>query len=409
MLMNVLQIALAKDSNIVSLILLTVFTIMIWTVNVFALKKVTVKSLVVYIINQIINLVIIISSFFAKPNGIYVLLVILMCLSMLVGLTYLVLTILIHNEINQKTTEYLKNNEYDFFIQMNQKEKITDCSNSLLKFTKLSKKEVLHNHGWKFIFDSFDVKTLNKQEFSLNYVAEFLAAFKECTSKHKCYRFQMEVEMPSSEHPDNPLLIRYDGIIQPVFIGQKLLARNIYFYQDKTIVVEKLKSIVKNACLDLDDAYLQLDMMMSMSEGVIMYYDFQNKVYVATDSMLIYTNTTKKEYSFEELFELIHKDDVNNYISQAETVNSVSITKINYRMKIGDRYYQVEEDSIYMRKDYGLISILRISEQQVYQTARVRSDFEVLDTLNNQNIKATLEKTEGILDTILGEKKDEDD
>ena len=62
-------------------------------------------------------------------------------------------------EISNKTTEYLKNTEYDFFIQMSPKEKIMDCSNTLLKLTKLPKKEILHMQGWKFIFDSFDIKT----------------------------------------------------------------------------------------------------------------------------------------------------------------------------------------------------------------------------------------------------------
>lgn len=88
-----------------------------------------------------------------------------------------------------------------------------------------------------------------------------------------------------------------------------------------------------------------------------------NKVYVATECMRLYTKTTKKEYTFEELFSHIHPDDVHAYIEQAETVNSMSITKIKYRMQIGDIYYQVEEDSIYMRKDYGLISIIRIAEK----------------------------------------------
>lgn len=54
-----------------------------------------------------------------------------------------------------------------------------------------------------------------------------------------------------------------------------LVARNIFFYQDKVAVIEKLKGIVRSACTDLEDAYLQLDVMMGLSEGIVMYYDFK--------------------------------------------------------------------------------------------------------------------------------------
>ena len=129
--------------------------------------------------------------------------------------------------------------------------------------------------------------------------------------------------------------------------------------------------------------------------------------------MRLYTKTTKKEYTFEELFSHIHPDDVHAYIEQAETVNSMSITKIKYRMQIGDIYYQVEEDSIYMRKDYGLISIIRIAEKSVTQSmpqnAKIQNDLEILNNLAKKDITTTIDKTDDILNIVLGEKKDEED
>ena len=53
----------------------------------------------------------------------------------------------------------------------------------------------MKSHGWKLIFDSFNVKSINKSEFTLNFVANFLNEFKECNSKHKKYKFQMDVEI----------------------------------------------------------------------------------------------------------------------------------------------------------------------------------------------------------------------
>ena len=82
-------------------------------------------------------------------------------------------------------------------------------------------------------------------------------------------------------------------------------------------------------------------------------------------------------------------------------------------MQIGDIYYQVEEDSIYMRKDYGLISIIRIAEKSVTQSmpqnAKIQNDLEILNNLAKKDITTTIDKTDEILNIVLGEKKDEED
>lgn len=393
------------SGQIVAIILLTAFTITIWAIKNFCLNH---KNF----IDISLAIIIFLFGLFVNIDSVVVIfLVIIDSLVLIYSLFDLVSYVYINNEINQKTVEYVKNTEYDFFIQMDAKERIRDCSNSLLKLTHLSKKEILNNQGWKFIFDSFNVKTINKEEFTLNYVANFLSEFKECNSKHKRYKFQMEAEIRDLERKDENIIVKFDAIVQPVYLGNFLVARNIFFYQDKMHVVDTLKNTVRSACTDLEDAYLQIDMMMGMSEGIVMYYDFQNKVYIATECMRLYTHTNKKEYTFEEIFAYIHPDDVRLYIEQAETVNSLSITKIKYRLLIGDVYYQVEEDSIYMRKDYGLVSIIRIAEKSVResmpQNAKVQKEIEVLNNLVDKNIKNTLDKTSGILNVVLGDKLDE--
>lgn len=398
--MNILTF---NPGELVSVILVSAFIITVWLAKLLVLKKLN-------FIDITLSIIILIIYLFGKVNPIFtIILIVVDSLVLLASLTSFVLYIETSKEINDKTVDYIKNTEYDFFIQMNEKEKIIDCSTSLLKLTKLSKKEVINNHGWKFIFDSFDVKTLNKEEFTLNYVAEFLKEFKECNSKHRKYKFQMEVELKNTN--DEIEVVKYDAIVQPVFFGKFLVARNIYFYQDKLSVIEKLKETVRSACNDLDDAYLQLDVMMSLSEGVIMYYDFQSRLYVATECMRLYTHTNKKEYEFEELFSNIHPDDVQSYINQAETVNSLSVTKIKYRLMIGDVYYQVEEDSIYMKKDYGLISILRIAEKSVKQSApqnaKIRDDVAAINSLAGEKIIDKLNKTNDILNIVLGDNNEE--
>ena len=391
--------------KICAFVLLTVFCLVIWAIKLLCLNK---KN----ILDISLAIIIFFVPFFIDLNkAVVVIFLILASLNLLYSLFDLVTSLYIKNELDDKTVEYVKNTEYDFFIQLDPKDHITDCSSTFLKLTKLSKKEVLKNQGWKLIFDSFNVKSINKEEFTLNYVAKFLNDFKECNSKHKKYKFQMDVEVLTENKEIE--IVKYEAIVQPVFCGKYLVGRNVFFYQDRICVVEELKNTVRSACTDLEDAYLQLDVMMGMSEGVVMYYDFQNKVYVATECMRLYTKTNKKEYSFEEIFTRIHPDDVRSYIEQAETVNSLSITKLKYRLLIGDIYYQVEEDSIYMRKDYGLISIIRIAEKSVYQSApknaKIINELEILDDLSSTNISNTIDQTSNILDSVLDNGEENDD
>ena len=391
--------------QLVASILLITFIMAIFVIKKFILNKVSVIDIIV-----ILGVVVIGLLYVNILTWMVWLLVLTLVLDLIYTMYDLVKTIYVDKMLLEKTTDYLKNNEYDFFIQMSKDTHITNCSNTFLKLSKLSKKEVLKAKGWKFIFDNFDIKTLNKEEFTVASFKNFLKEYEECNSRHKMYKFTLEVSFVQDSQENE--IIEYDCLIQPVYVGKKLVGRNIYFYQDKLALVERLKRIVRQSCIDLDDAYLQLDVMMSMSEGVLMYYDFQNKVYVASDCLCAYTKTTKKEYKFEELFSLIHPDDVSKYLEQAETVNSLAVTKIKYRLSIGGIYYQVEEDSIYIRKDYGLVSIIRIAERGVSQSApqnaKIKKDLEVLEKLSDDNILTQLERTTQLLNNVLEGKKDED-
>ena len=66
-----------------------------------------------------------------------------------------------------------------------------------------------------------------------------------------------------------------------------------------------------------------------------------------------------------------------------------------------------------MRKDNGLISIIRIAEKSVTQSmpqnAKIQNDLEILNNLAKKDITTTIDKTDDILNIVLGEKKDEED
>lgn len=98
---------------------------------------------------------------------------------------------------DKELNHFLKNNEFDFFIQTDKKDRILGYSNKLLKVTKLPHRDIRGTHCWKLLLDYLKVVRINKKEVSLATISEFLNAMKEANSKHVIY--QLELEMPKLE------------------------------------------------------------------------------------------------------------------------------------------------------------------------------------------------------------------
>ena len=200
--------------------------------------------------------------------------------------------------------------------------------------------------------------------------------------------------------------VTYKGIIEPIYLGNKLIGRNVYFYIDRMKNINLLKNELSKAIFDIEKLRNQNHAMMSLSDGVLLYFDFETKYYVATESFCRFTNTHQREYTFEEIIDFIHPDDLDGYIEQSETINSISVTRLKFRLLINDTYYNVMEDSIYLNSDTDLVSIIRICEKNEEGNEQVFSTKEaerIIESLNATNIEQVIEKTKNILDTVIGE------
>ena len=105
--------------------------------------------------------------------------------------------------------------------------------------------------------------------------------------------------------------------------------------------------------------------------------------------------------------EMMHPDDVDRYIEESSTINSISVTRLKYRLLINDDYYYVLEDSININKDADLLSVIRILNKTDEAVSRdvplSKQEVEsVLDTLNTTDINTMMTKTENILNTVIG-------
>lgn len=319
----------------------------------------------------------------------------------------------IYTTYDKEINNFLKNNEFDFFVQTDSKDKIINFSNKLLNITKMTKRDIIGVHCWKLLIDYLKINKINKKELSLNTTASFLKEFKDANSKHVIYQF--EFEMPKldelvkekDDQTKDLATVRYTGLIQPVYYNKKLIGRNIYFYQDRMQVLHDLRLALKNATIDLQTSYNFNYIMMSLMDYVGMYFDPNTRTYVATEAFMKFTNTHQREYTFNQFMDLMHPDDVEPYIEQASTINSVSVTKIKYRLLINEDYYYVMEDSININKDADLVSVIRIinktSDGFKHDTPLSTHEAETLiDKLSVSDISGVISKTENILNVIVG-------
>lgn len=325
-----------------------------------------------------------------------------------------IITYQVYTAYDRELNNYLKNNEFDFFVQTNQKDLIIGYSNKLPKITKMSGKDIKGVYCWKLLLDYLKITKIDGKDINLATVSDFLAQFKSANSKHVVYSFKFE--MPKVDDlvndEEEPEYMNYIGIIQPVYYKKKLIGRNIYFYQDRMQVLDDLRQALKQATADLETSYNFTYMMMSLTDYVGLYFDYNTRTYVATEAFMKFSRAHQREYTFNQFLDMMHPNDVDAYIEQAATINSIYVTKLKYRLLINDDYYYVMEDSININKDADLVSVIRVLNK-IDESARkdvplsTNEAETMLDNLSTSNICDVMDKTENILNTVVG--KDEKD
>jgi hypothetical protein len=138
---------------------------------------------------------------------------------------------------------------------------------------------------------------------------------------------------------------------------------------------------------------------MSLTKNAIMYFDYKTKTYVATEALNHYLEEPQKEFTIEEFFNMIHPDDLRSCQEQAGSISSILPTRTKLRLYINKKYYDVYDDSLYLNKDSGLVSVISLV-----------SDPEIVSVKHQEEVKnatmwATLEELNptDVMDDLLNE------
>ena len=260
-----------------------------------------------------------------------------------------------HSICKTRIQDYLKNSEFEYFIQVNKKNRVIDYS---LNFTNLANRDNEGIFNLKFpeiFFERTNITAVNGEPATIHSLPIFRSNYSKAISRHKNYEFSITI-LDENDHEVN-----YEGIIQPVYFHNILIAKNIYLSVNRMQILETTRSTLVEATQNLLDARNQTYVLMSLTSGVVMYFDFQTKMYMSTESFQKYTDTVRQEYDFDEFLSMIHPEDVQFYMDQSSTINSLRTTRWIFRMFIGNKYYGVIEDSIFLAKDEKLVSLIRVA------------------------------------------------
>ena len=191
-------------------------------------------------------------------------------------------------------------------------------------------------------------------------------------------------------------------IVEPIFYRNKFLGRNVYLAKSNSKVLIKLQESLTNAIQTIDNDRSQVYAMMSLVEGVLMYYDYNTKTYVVTEQVANYFGLSQREFTLNEYVNLVHPDDFRHFEEQTSVISSIDVTTIKYRLKLGSKYYLIEEKAMYLNRDANLISLVTLakSDDEASPAAQVTEEIKPQKEID---YKETLAKTAEILEKLLDE------
>lgn len=373
-------------------------TVLIISIFLLVLTILTIKQVKVFqVVSTLVSILSVILYATSKKGYLTTLSMVVSVLLVAYAIYRTVITYKVYEIRKTKIQDFLKNSEFEYFIQVNSKNQIIDYSNNILTLTNREKKYISQVKFPEMLFDCLNVLTVNGEKYSINTLSEFKIRFSEASSKVKNYTFNFELE------DENNQMMLYEGIIQPIYFGSKLIAKNVYISLNRNTVLEKTRDALFSAITDINDLRKQIYVLMSLTNGVVMYYDFLNKAYIPTEAFRKFTKTEQEEYDFEEFISMMHPEDVKYYYDQTATINSMSSTRLKFRMQFNNHYYNMVEDSINLEKDNKLVSVVRILQNTKFKEDVVLSSKEtneMLDGLSDQRIDQILDNTLGILNHL---------
>ncbi len=265
--------------------------------------------------------------------------------------------------ISKVIKDTIKSDTSDFCFVVNKKKRIIDCSESLLKLANKDFKDIKKINSYSLLSKVLKIVKINDTDYSDGLLVNFIKEVDNSINNKVTYCFTCDIFIKGE-------INHYTGLIDPIYISSNYIASMINLYQDKMALIKKLNQNNQLLSKEIVDSKNVLHLLMSLSEGVVLYYDFTEKAYFTTDAFKDHVGLNKDSYTFEEFYYMIDEQSRNRYAEESKNVNSNYVNRIKFIININDCLYHAVEDSIYLTdKGKELVSIIHV-------TSRVNDDFD---------------------------------
>ena len=329
-------------------------------------------------------------------NILYYLLVLLVML-VIITLREILITINRNNEktlVNQ-TIDLINQSDTDYFILLNDINNIIKVSNTINHLTKNTLKDL----SLETIFGSLRIISINSKEI-LNFDNQIQPVIEEILDTDDNITYDLCILLGNDE-------VKYRMSIDIIKNNNKLLGKFITIQKDyvKMLIENEVEKQDINELLQKNN--YSIHCLMNLANDLGLYYDYQTKMYYTTKLFTYYTNLKNQFLNFNELLELIDKDDKDKYLRDLKYVNSASPLRMKYHLIINGVTYLAIEDAMYINdSNSDLLSTIHIyvtnnnldKEQEILSSTEVKS---ILDEIVDTPVDSLITDTKRILNKSL--------
>jgi hypothetical protein len=250
--------------------------------------------------------------------------------------------------------DYLKNANVDIYIELTKRGKIKECNLEFLTIVNTERKEVIGKKLLPLIIEKVDIVTFDGDIFNESIIK---ALHEKSKGKHKeKNNIQFEIQYRNSEGN----LLTYHFFEIPIFVGSKYRGKVLVGEKEKSTLLVRAQTALGQLMADVNLAKQQMFALFTLLNEPAFLFDHSTKKYLLSEKIRRVLNVVDTEINFDHYLKRMHPDDIERFVEKSSEVNSKTITKFTYRLKIGSEYMVFEESSILLDDENSQVSLIRL-------------------------------------------------
>jgi hypothetical protein len=279
----------------------------------------------------------------------------------------------VYNATTTTSVDYLKNANVDIYIELTKRGRIKECNLEFLSVVNTDRKEVIGKKLLPLVIEKVDIVTFDGDIFNESIIK---ALHEKAKNKRKeKNNIQFEIQYRNSEGN----LLTYHFFEIPIFVGNRYQGKVLVGEKEKSTLLVRAQTALGQLMADVNSAKQQTYALFTLLNEPAFLFDHSAKKYLLSEKIRRVLNISDTEINFDYYLKMMHPDDIERFVEKSAEVNSKTITKFTYRLKIGLEYMVFEESSILLDDENSQVSLIRL--------VKVRKE-KVLDPIPTEEVQA---------------------